>query len=82
MLSLIIRFALWIYGLIVCKLLKTHHSKTIAVRFARQVEMVPAMNRIVLRYVDRKCVLCGARSTRTDRARVAHDWQYPERLFK
>lgn len=82
MLSLIIRFILWTVEMVWCKLLRFHFPKVIGIRFARQVEMVPHMERIVIRYVDQKCRLCGHKRTRTDRARVAHDWQHPERLFR
>lgn len=78
----IVRFVLWLTGIVLCKVLRIHWYVPKAVRFARQVEMVPHMTRIVLRYTDRECALCLHKSATVDRARVAHDWQHPERLFK
>lgn len=78
---LIIRFALWIAGFLLCTVFRVHSYRPQAVRFARIVEWDPQMTRIVIRYTDRKCRLCGKRHTLTERARVARDWQEPARLF-
>lgn len=77
-----IRFMLWITELVWCKLLRMHFPKTVAIRYSREIQMHPKMTRVVLRHVHQRCKLCGDIRARVDRARVAHDWQYPERLFK